>query len=148
MELFTRDNGRRMVLGTDEESNFGLMDQNMRAGGKMTWQMAKDDLFTPMVMFTLAIGLTIKLMVMETILIWMVPNTKENGKKINSTDMELKHGQTVLAIKASTNMAKSMGEESLIGLMVQNTMANFSTTTFMVKELIYGLTCENTQVTG
>ena len=148
MELFTRDNGQKMVLGTDEESNFGLMGPNMRDGGKMTWQMAKVDLFTPMVMFTLAIGLTIKLMVMETILIWMVPNTKENGKKINSTDTELKHGQTVLAIKASTNMAKSMEEESLIGLMVQNTMANFSTTTFMVKELIYGLTCENTQVTG
>lgn len=41
MVLFMRDNGPRMVLDMDEESNYGLMDPNTRDGGKMIWQMVK-----------------------------------------------------------------------------------------------------------
>jgi len=51
MVPFMRDNGLKTAFVMEEESNFGLMDQNMKAGGKMTWQTVKADLFTLTAMF-------------------------------------------------------------------------------------------------
>ena len=42
-ELYMKVNGLRMVLDLAEENKFGQMDQNTKAGGRMTWQMEKAD---------------------------------------------------------------------------------------------------------
>ena len=51
----------------------------------------------------------------------MEPSTSETGKKINSMDMELKHGQMLRSMKAITNMEKNMELELLNGQMAQPT---------------------------
>jgi len=56
-----------------------------RDTGRTGKQMAKDVLYTLMVMFTLALGGMIKLMVWVFILTKTVPGTREIGKTTNNT---------------------------------------------------------------
>ena len=67
------------------EDKFGRMGQCMRDGGWIIRLMAKVGLFMLTEMFTMDNGLTIKLMDLVFTAIWMVPNMRDTGKKINST---------------------------------------------------------------
>ena len=63
--------------------------------------MGQADLFTQMEMFMMASGKTTRLMVMAFIIILMVLNTKDNGKKTSSTDKDLKFGPTTQSMRVS-----------------------------------------------
>jgi len=62
-----------------EEFKFGLMDQGMRGIGRMTKQMAEDDLFMQTETFMKENGKTIKVKDMECISIQTGLSTRANG---------------------------------------------------------------------
>jgi hypothetical protein len=65
-------------------------------------------------------GAMIKLMDKVSTYTLMVQNMKVNGKKINKTDKERKHGQTALVTKENINKERSLDMENSNGLTVQN----------------------------
>jgi hypothetical protein len=93
-------------------------------------------------------GKTIKLMAVVCIFIWTVQNTLEIGKKTNNTDMELKHGLMVHAMKVIMSMVRNMVPVLSNGLMALCTLESFTTTIFMVKVFTPGQMVENTRANG
>lgn len=93
-------------------------------------------------------GWMTKLMDLESIVILMVLNMKVTGKKINNTEMVLKHGQMVLNIKDNMFKVKNTALENSHGLMEVPIMVILLKTTSKVKENITGLMEESTTVTG
>lgn len=55
------DNGLLMVKEMAKELNYGKMEANMKAIGKMIKQMEKEDSFMPMAIYMREIGLMTKL---------------------------------------------------------------------------------------
>jgi len=94
----------------------------MRDGFKTTKLMESEDLFMPMVMYITDTGSMIKHMEQVSIAIWMEPSMKVTGRKINSTEKVLKHGQMVLDMTVSMSLVKSMESENSHGLMEALTM--------------------------
>ena len=102
----------------------------MKDGYKITKPMVLEDLFMLMVMFTMGIGTMIKLMELECTAISMELNMRETGRKINSTDKVLKHGQMVLGTMGNTFLVKSMESENSLGLMAAHIMEILRKTIF------------------
>ena len=69
------------------------------------------------------IGMTMRHMDMALIFTLMEQNMKDNGRKINKTDMVRKHGLMVHVTREIINKVKSLVTESLNGLMDLNMMA-------------------------
>ena len=84
------------------------MDQCMRANGKMINPMDGVDVFIKTEMFTRVNGKTIKHREKVFIPILTVQGTMATGKKTNSTDMVLRHGQMDRDMKVSMLMERSM----------------------------------------
>lgn len=101
---------------------FGQMAPCMKAGGKTTKPMVREDSFTPTEMFTMASGSTIKLMDSEFTAISTEQSMRVTGKKINSTAMGLKHGLTVPDMKDNIFKEKNMVMEDLPGLTAAHIM--------------------------
>lgn len=77
-----------------------------------------------MEMSTMVTGRRTKLMVMESTVTKMAPNTMENGKKICSTAKVLRLGLTDHRTKETTSMARSMALESTLVPMVALSQVN------------------------
>lgn len=93
MVLDIQANGiRKLMKEMGKECRFGWMAVATKDIGKKTKQMAKVDLFMPMVMCMKATGLMIKLMVKVLIRIWMEPSILDSGKKISNMARARKHG--------------------------------------------------------
>ena len=120
----------------------------MKAGGRITKLMAKEDLSMLMEMSTMACGWMTKLTDMEYIAILMEPSTKEIGKKINSTVKELRHGQMVPSMMVSMSMAKNMDREDLPGLMAVLILDLSRKIIFKAMGLITGQTEDNSWELG
>jgi len=93
-----------------EEYKSGQMDQDTMASGEMVWPMDMDVLYMLKEMFMRVNGPRIKQMASEgrgidsefTLIITEV-DMKDNGSKINNTDMVLNNGQMVQNTKVSMN---------------------------------------------
>lgn len=92
------------------------MAANMRVIGRMIKPMATEDLYIPMVIAILEIGLMTKLMEEVLINIWMVQHITAIGKRISNTDMELRLGLMRQSTKETMNMERSMVSGHLNGL--------------------------------
>ena len=73
---------------------FGRTVQFTRVNSRITWPMVLVRLRIKMATRTKVIGSTTKQTVLEFICTFQEPDMKVNGRKINSTDMELKNGPT------------------------------------------------------
>ena len=93
-------------------------------------------------------GLMIKPMDLEFIHIWMEPDTKDIGKKINNMAKAKKHGLMVLFMRESIRMEKSIIRECLGGQMEQSIMENSMIIIFTAKVAISGQMEESTMVIG
>lgn len=87
--------------------------------------MDLESCFMQMETYMKGTGKMIKLMEKEFISTKMEQPMMENGKKINSTDMELKHGLMGQYIKDTIVKVKSMGMENLSLPMVLSMKASF-----------------------
>jgi len=132
----------------EKACKYGKMDRNMRATGKMTWLMGKEDSFILTVMFMKASGLTIRLTEREYIFIWTELNITETGERINNTGLELRPGLMGLSMKATMNMEKNMERVLLNGLTARNILVNSITITSTAKEFILGAMEEDMKVSG
>ena len=92
------------------------MAANMKVIGRMIKPMATEDLYIPMVIAILEIGLMTKLMEEVLINIWMVQHITAIGKRISNTDMELRLGLMRQSTKETMNMERSMVSGHLNGL--------------------------------
>jgi len=145
----TEENGQStMTTDTEEEFKSGMMAQFIKVNGRMIKQTEKVDSSTLMEMSMKVIGLMIRLMVTEFILILMELNTSETGKKTSRMDMVLRHGQMVLSIQELTLMERNTVKVNLFGLMAQDMRENLMTTTFMELESMNGLTEDSTTESG
>lgn len=86
-----------------EEYKSGQMDQDTMASGEMVWPMDMDVLYMLKEMFMRVNGPRIKQMASEFTLIITEADMKDNGSKINNTDMVLNNGQMVQNTKVSMN---------------------------------------------
>lgn len=149
MMLDTKENGQlTMIIDMEEEFKFGMMVLSIKVSGKTTKQTERVDSFTLMGMFMKAIGLMIKLMVMEFILTLTEPNMLVIGKKTNRTDMELRHGQMVQSTQVLMLMERSMVKENSFGLMAQDMKENLTIITFTESESMNGPTEDSMMESG
>lgn len=147
--LDTKENGQlTMIIDMEEEFKFGMMVLSIKVSGKTTKQTERVDSFTLMGMFMKAIGLMIKLMVMEFILTLTEPNMLVIGKKTNRTDMELRHGQMVQSTQVLMLMERSMVKENSFGLMAQDMKENLTIITFTESESMNGPTEDSMMESG
>ena len=102
------------------------MEVSMKGTGRITKLMDLDNMFTLMVMFTLAFGLMIKHTVKDSTSIQTELITMVNGSKTNNMVTVSKDGQMDLTIKDYTLMAKSMAKAYLPGLMEAVMKVNLS----------------------
>jgi len=120
----------------------------MRAGGKITKLMAREDLSTLMVMFMMDNGLMIRLMDSVSTVISTEQNMKVTGKKTSNTEKDLKHGQMELNMKECTFKERRMAKVNSLGLTDQPIMENLLKIILKEEESIIGLTVENTMDNG
>ena len=103
MVQYIKESGMsRQIKKTEEEFRYGLMDQDMMVSGSMEKLKDTEDLFTLKETCMREIGLRIKHMVMESILIIMAQNSQEIGFLINNKATEKSNGQMVLSMKVTT----------------------------------------------
>lgn len=131
-----------------KEDRSGQMDQCMRAGGKITKLMEKEDLFMLMVTSTTANGLMIRLMDSVSIAISMEPNMRATGKRISNMVMDLKPGQMVPNTRVNTSKVKKMERADSHGLMAPHITECSMRTIFKEPVSITGPTVENIMVSG
>ena len=93
-------------------------------------------------------GSTIRLMAEALTSIWMELSIKENGEKINSTAMELRHGLMELGTKVITNMERSTVQEPLSGLMVPCILVSSIIITFTERESTHGAMAGSMRANG
>lgn len=115
---------------------------------KMTKQMVKVDLSMVMETFILVFGLMIKLMDMESIIILMEQFTREIGKMMCKTVMEMKNGPMDLNTKGYILAEKSKDRVNSNGLMDLYIMDSSIKTILRVLALILGLMVESTLEIG
>ena len=137
-----------LTLETVGESKFGWMVQDMKVTGRITRQMAEEDLFTQMAMFMKENGRMIKLMGKECTPMLMDQDTRVTGVRTSNTDKELRNGQMVLLTKVNTTRVKSMEEALLHGLTNPHLPVSSKTTILMVMVFMSGLMAECTRETG
>jgi hypothetical protein len=93
----------KKVRKTVEEFKSGQMDQDTMGSGEMEWPMDMVVLYMLKEMSMRVNGQRIKQMVLEFILIITEVGMKDNGSKINNTDMVLNNGQMVQNTKVNMN---------------------------------------------
>ena len=84
------------------ECRFGLMVQNMKDFGKMTWLLDMVDLYWPTEMYIRVNGLRTKPMDKANITMPRVQPIAVVGSKISKRVQVVKNGQTEVIMKAST----------------------------------------------
>lgn len=84
------------------ECRFGLMVQNMKDFGKMTWLLDMVDLYWPTEMYIKGNGLKTKPMDKANITMPRVQLIAVVGSKINKREQVVKNGQTEVIMKVST----------------------------------------------
>ena len=89
-------------------SRNGQMVLYMMDIGKTIEHMGKESSFILMAIFTMVIGLMIKLMATEYIIISMVPCTKETGETISNMEKAKKAGLMDLFMKESFSNSQDM----------------------------------------
>ena len=107
MAPYIMANGLSKVLEKVRVSSYGRMAVSMKATGKMIKPTEEEDLSMLMVTAIMAIGLMIRLMVVEPTNIWTEPNTLEIGKKTNNMVMESKHGLMLQSTKVIMSSERS-----------------------------------------
>lgn len=131
-----------------EEPRSGLMDRNMKVTGRITWRMAKGDLFTEMGMFMKEAGQMTKQRDLESTRILMALSTWAHGGMINRMVKARKAGLMVQCMKETTKMARNMGLEYSNGQTAQNTKVISETTTLKDLEPTFGPTTESMRESG
>lgn len=126
----------------------GLMALYMRVCGKITWLMAKEDLFTLEVMSMKENGSTIKLKEREYIFIKMELPTQANGLMINSMVMASKNGLMEHNIKAISMRVSNKVMELLFGLTEANMKDNLKIIIYKDLDTMSGLMEDNMKVRG
>jgi hypothetical protein len=101
-----------------------------------------------MVMYTKVNGRMIRLMDLENIYIQTVLNTKDSGKKINSTVSVRRHGLMVHATRVTTLRVKRTVKVNSNGQMDLHIKDSSWITTFTDVECTYGLTTEDMKDSG
>lgn len=84
-------------------------------------------------------GRMIRLMEEESTLMLTAADMKENGLRINNTDLVLKDGPMVHRTKANTCRERSMEKESSLGLTTALTLVTSMIITFTEQESMSGL---------
>jgi len=103
MELSIKENGTlRPIKKIEEVCRYGLMAQDMTDSGSMVKLKDMVGLCTLRAMSMKVIGLRIKHMDMESILITTVRNSQVIGSLISNKAMEKNNGQTALSTKVTT----------------------------------------------
>jgi hypothetical protein len=148
MEQFMWVNGRKRGFVMAEVCKFGVMALNMKGTGRMIWPMERVDSFTLMEMFMRVNGIMIRHTGGASISIWMVPNIQENGKKINNTVMDKRHGLMAQNTKEIMNMERSMEPVHSDGLITHNTLVNSTITTSKERECTLGVMDVNMRESG
>jgi urease gamma subunit len=98
--------------------------------------------------FTKETGTKTKLKEGASMIIEMVPNSSETGKKIVNMVMELKLGQMKRSMKEIMNMVRNMVSVPLNGQMDHLISASSTITIFMEKEFTHGLTTGGMRANG
>lgn len=87
----------------EEESKFGKTVQGTMDSGEMAWLTDMEDWFMPRVTCMKVNGLKTRPTDMVSTLILMEVDTRDNGSKINSTDLVWSNGQMVQSTRANMN---------------------------------------------
>lgn len=148
MELFIKVSGQKMAIEKAKELKFGKMAASMLVTGKLIKPTVRVGLSMLMVTYMKVNGIMTKHRDTALMNMLMELNTLETGKKIDSTDMELRHGLITLAMKVTTNMERSTVSVPSNGLMAHLISVNFTTITSTEKAFILGLTTENLKEIG
>lgn len=131
MAPYIMANGLSKVLEKVRVSSYGRMAVSMKATGKMIKPTEEEDLSMLMVTAIMAIGLMIKLMVVEPTNTWTEPNTLVIGKKTNNMVTESKHGlmlQSTKVIMSSERSTVSVLSNGLTALhILENSIVIIST---------------------
>jgi hypothetical protein len=96
----------------------------MKASGKITEPMDKENSSMSMEMSMKVTGLMIRLMALVFISMSTVLDMKESGKTISSMVKEKKRGQMALYTKANISRAKNTVSECTAGMTVPGTKVN------------------------
>ena len=132
----------------EKVSSYGKTAASTKAIGRTIKLMDREDLSTLTETVTSVSGSMIRLMAEALMNIWTAQTMSETGRRINSTDTALRHGQMLPSTKVTTSMERSTVSEPLSGLMALPTSENFIITTFTAREFTHGQTTESTRVNG
>jgi len=132
----------------EKVSSYGKTAASTKAIGRTIKLMDREDLSTLTETVTSVSGSMIRLMAEALMNIWTALTMSETGRRINSTDTALRHGQMLPSTKVTTSMERSTVSEPLSGLMALPTSVSFIITTFTAREFTHGQTTESTRVNG
>ena len=132
----------------EKVSSYGKTAASTKAIGRTIKLMDREDLSMLTETVTSVSGSMIRLMAEALMNIWTAQTMSETGRRINSTDTALRHGQMLPSTKVTTSMERSTVSEPLSGLMALPTSENFIITTFTAREFTHGQTTESTRVNG
>jgi len=132
----------------EKVSSYGKTAASTKAIGRTIKLMDREDLSMLTGTVTSVSGSMIRLMAEALMNIWTAQTMSETGRRINSTDTALRHGQMLPSTKVTTSMERSTVSEPLSGLMALPTSENFIITTFTAREFTHGQTTESTRVNG
>ena len=113
----------------EEATKYGATEVFMKDTGKTTRPTGAVDLYMLMVIFTMAIGKTIKPMATESTRTRTVPNMRVTGSMTNSTVKVWRSGRTAPSTKEPTNLVRRMDTVNSYGPTCLHTRATSLTTT-------------------
>lgn len=132
----------------DEVFKSGLMDQNIKAFGRMIRRKGGADLFIVMVMCMRASGKMIKRMGEVHTSIFQAQHIEANGLMISNMVSVSNSGRMVQIMKEIIDLGRNMGGGSLYGLMVLDLKETFIKMGSKVKEFTNGRMEDSIQVNG
>ena len=138
----------KLSIVMERVSKFIVMVVYMKVTISKIKQMAVDVLFMQMVTFMMVNGKMTRLMGMGNISTLMELSMLDIGLTISSTVKVKRSGLMVLNMKETTNMERSMAEESSYGLIGHHTMVNSLIIIYMVLVNTGGLMEENSKEIG
>lgn len=138
----------KQIKGKGLEGKHGPMEQFIREIGLIIKLMVQGNLFMSMVMYMMVSGLMTKHKAMELTITAMEQSIKDNGKKINSMDLEYKHGQMVAVIKEITKWGRNQVKVNTFGKMVVHMKETGQIIVLLEKDDIYGQMDENIKGIG
>ena len=135
MDQFTTGSGKT-IFNMGKAKRLGLINRTLRANIIKEQNMVKENINTLMALCMMAIGATIKSLVLALTLGQILRVTRDNGLIIICTDTGFSIGLMAGDIKETTLMIRSMASAYTLGQMEGNTQASGKTDSSMAKEFI------------